>query len=258
MWYIYTHINIWVIYVYVCLRGLRLSERSSQNTEPHYDRISFNNFSEAHQPQKVCPYNRGVTKMIFLFYTFKFLILFCFQTREAKRVGDQDVNSLLVSAFSSFFLSSISSALLVSLWSLLWKWGGAEAQHTFVCPQPPCPVLPLPPLPVLSRMKAGMTVYIELTGSSTAVERCSVIGISFNRFLVALEGSAAPIVLLSSSQKILIVQEFGVLACLPKSVEAEVEVHLNHLFACFEKMDRKSYNHQPFHSQVVYRCWSYN
>lgn len=55
--------------------------------------------------------------------------------------------------------------------------------------------------------------------------------ISFNRFRVALMGSAAPVIQVSLSQKILVVQEFGVLACLPKAVEAEVEVRLNHLFA---------------------------
>lgn len=59
--------------------------------------------------------------------------------------------------------------------------------------------------------------------------------ISFIRFLVALESSTATGVQVTSSQKILIVQEFGVLACLPKSVEAEVEVQLNHLFALISK-----------------------
>lgn len=37
------------------------------------------------------------------------------------------------------------------------------------------------------------------------------------------------------SQKILIVQKFGVLASLPEAVEAEVKVELNHLFAWREK-----------------------
>lgn len=37
------------------------------------------------------------------------------------------------------------------------------------------------------------------------------------------------------SQKVLIVQKFGVLASLPEAVEAEVEVELDHLFAWREK-----------------------
>lgn len=33
------------------------------------------------------------------------------------------------------------------------------------------------------------------------------------------------------SQKLLVVQQLGVLSRLPESVETEVEIHLNHLFA---------------------------
>lgn len=86
-----------------------------------------------------------------------------------------------------------------------------------------------------------MTVYIGLTGRAL-VEQSSVIGSVFIRFLVVAlggGGSAAPVIQVSSSQKILIVQEFGVLACLPKSIEAEVEVQLNHLFALIGKRDRE-------------------
>lgn len=63
--------------------------------------------------------------------------------------------------------------------------------------------------------------------------------INFNRFLVALDGSAAPLIQMSLSQKILIVQEFGVLPCLPKAVEAEVKVCLDHLFALRRQLQRR-------------------
>lgn len=59
-----------------------------------------------------------------------------------------------------------------------------------------------------------------------------------NRVLVALDGSAEFTAEVPLSQKILIVQELGVLACFPKTVQAEVEVHLNHLFAYRRKGDQ--------------------
>lgn len=52
---------------------------------------------------------------------------------------------------------------------------------------------------------------------------------------MALEDSAASVIQGSLSQKILVVQEFRVLACLPKPVEAEVEIHFNHLFALIRR-----------------------
>lgn len=67
---------------------------------------------------------------------------------------------------------------------------------------------------------------------------------------MAFEGSGASFLRASLSQKILIVQEFRVLACLPKTVQAEVEVHLNHLFALIGKGDRKSLNHS-FRKQIL-------
>ena len=79
------------MYMYVS-GGLRLSERSSENIEPHYDKMNFGDFfffffSEAHQLQKVCPYNRGVNKMMFRFYTFEILILlFAFRLKRQREL----------------------------------------------------------------------------------------------------------------------------------------------------------------------------
>lgn len=55
---------------------------------------------------------------------------------------------------------------------------------------------------------------------------------------MALEGSAATLIQMSLSQKILIVQQLGVLPRLPKAVEAEVKVRLDHLFALKSRWDR--------------------
>lgn len=47
----------------------------------------------------------------------------------------------------------------------------------------------------------------------------------------------------SASLKVLIVQEFGVLPRLPKSIETEVEVLLNHLFAWIDGDDMRLVPH---------------
>lgn len=66
------------------------------------------------------------------------------------------------------------------------------------------------------------------------------------------------------SQKVLIVQKFGVLASLPEAVEAEVEVELDHLFAWGEKhsVSSLSEGNQPetlesifFHLLFVLLCF---
>lgn len=145
--------------------GLRLSERSSENIEPHYDRMNFGDiffFSEAHQLQKVCPYNRGVTKMMFRFYTCEFLILlFAFRLKRQRELLTKTVQvSVLV---PPFFLLRVFFGPFCVFESLTLKMTGRHSLFQF-CPQPPCPAIPLPPLPVLSRMIAGTAVYIELTG----------------------------------------------------------------------------------------------
>lgn len=182
--------------------------------------------NEAHPPQKVSLCNRGVTKMIFVFYTFE---LFAFKLKRQR----ESVTVQL--PFSSFF-KVFFWPFLVSPWSLLWA--AEEAQHHLVSSSLSC--LSSFFFLLLSQSSPGWKqVYIELTGRALLVEQGSVAGSVFNRFLVALEGSAAPIICVSSSQKFLIVQEFGVLARLPEPVEAEVEVLLNHLFALVGRWDRR-------------------
>ena len=130
---------------------------------------------------------------------------------------------------------------LCSLWSLLWKWGGAEAKHSSSCPSS---------VSLLSQSSPGWK-QAWLFILSWQVEHYSW---ALDQFLTGFSwhwggfwgegGSDAPIIRVSSSQKFLIVQQFGVLASLPESVEAEVEVHLNHLFALIGKWDTKRcYSH---------------
>lgn len=122
------------MYMYVS-GGLRLSERSSENIEPHYDRMYFGDFffSEAHQLQKVCPYNRGVTKMIFCFYIFEFLILlFAFRLKRQRELLTKRVQlSLLV---PPFFLSHVFFGPFCVFESLTLKMTGSRgtAYSSFV------------------------------------------------------------------------------------------------------------------------------
>lgn len=65
------------------------------------------------------------------------------------------------------------------------------------------------------------------------------------------------------SQKILIVQKFGVLASLPEAVETEIKVELNHLFAWRERdsVSKFSEGNQPGNTdnsstwKTNYSCW---
>lgn len=175
MWYIYvyTHIDIWVIYVHVCLRGLRLSERSSQNTEPRDDGMSFSAlFSEARQPQKSEVLTTEVwLKWCFFFYTFEFLLSNS-RGKESSRTAQL---SLLCPHF--FFYVYFYGPFFVSLWSLLWKMRRSrEAQHILARLQPPCPATPLPPprLPLQDESRCDCLYWVD--GSSTTVEQSSVIG----------------------------------------------------------------------------------
>ncbi len=99
---IYTHIEIWVSYVYVCLQSLSLSDRSSQNTEPHYGvMISLKHISF----RKCVLATEGGLKRYFFFTQFD--SPFCCQTQRAKRVGGQDVQVLcyfLIFSFTHIFL----------------------------------------------------------------------------------------------------------------------------------------------------------
>lgn len=125
---------MWIIYVYVCLRGLRLSERSSQNAEPHYDRMSFGDFSEAHQPQKYVLTTEAWLKWCFFFTLLNFWFsFFVFKLRRQRELVTKTWTVRLSLLFPHFFflLCVFLPALFVSLWSLLWKWGGAEAQAYF-------------------------------------------------------------------------------------------------------------------------------
>lgn len=159
--YIYTHINIWVINVYVYLRGLRLSDRSSQNTEPHYGRKSFSNFSEAHQLQKspkmMSLQQRGDWNVIF-FYTFR--LAFLLSNSRGKESWWPGCGQSRCFAISSCFLWRTFFFCPFCLWSLMM--GGRRHTIVLVCPQPPCPAIYLLPVPDESRYH--MTVYIELTG----------------------------------------------------------------------------------------------
>lgn len=260
--YIYTHIDMWIIYVYACLRGLRLSERSSQNTEPHYDYEWVSAIFLKHASLKsVRPYNRGVTKMIFLFFTLLnfWFSFFAFKLKRQRELVTKTWTVQLSLLFPHFFFFSFLMRIFFRPFLLVFDpYSENEEEqrhgHVLLCLQPPCPAVPLPPLQDESRCDRFL-YWVD--GSSTTVEQCSVIGSVSSGSSWHWRVPAAPVVQVSSSQKILIVQEFGVLACLPKSVEAEVEVHLNHLFALIGEMRQKKFeslwkqNHFAFREQYI-------
>ncbi len=118
----------------ICFRGLRLSERSSQNTEPHCDRMSFSDFSETRQPQKCVRTTEVWLKWYFFFTLFNFWFSFvAFKLKRQRELVTKAWTVQLSLLFPHFFafLCIFFPALFVSLWSLLWKWGGAEAQAYF-------------------------------------------------------------------------------------------------------------------------------
>lgn len=156
------------------------------------------------------------------------------------------MDSPVVSVFSSFFLLCISSALSVSLWSLHWKWGGAEAQHNLVCLQRPCPAChpsSSSPSPLQNESRYDCLYWVE---------HYSWAMFSHWTSFQLVPRDTGPFIHVSSSQKFLILQQFGVLPCLPKPVEAEVEVQLNHLFALVCKWDRRSLNHTWWKQNIPY------
>lgn len=155
---------------------------------------------------------------------------------EAERVSDCYVVSLAVSClFLICFFMCVVLALFVSLWPLLKK----QRQRNYKLHSESSASLSWHPhSSSYSPLPDECMFYTELMGRLLVLH-----WISFNRFIVALEGSAASVIQDSLSQKILVVQEFRVLARLPKSVEAEVEIHFNHLFALIRKSEEKSESH---------------
>lgn len=71
----YTH--VWTIYLYVCL-----SERSGQNTEPHWDKIKYSNYLKHISSKKQHPRNKCVNKIGSFFI---FLTPFLSATQKAER-----------------------------------------------------------------------------------------------------------------------------------------------------------------------------
>lgn len=209
MWYIQT--SRWGFYAYARrFLGPWLSERSSQNTEPHDDTMSFDSFW-------------GIS-------------------------ASKEGNSILLTGFqfslSAFKLKRQRESFRFNLCS-----SNKEEQPNIISHKPLCPQLP--PL-LYSTALCILTSFVSCVLSSSSsspgwkqvclvfifiqVEQRPVIRSVFTGSTRRL---CRTIIQVPPSQKILIVQEFGVLARLPKSVEAEIEVHLNHLFALSGKWDGK-------------------
>lgn len=170
--------------------------------------------------------------MTFLFYTF-----FAFKLQKLKDSTWRPV-FFVSSPFFFFVFSPFLTQIflgLFGLWSSLWNWGGATASLSLL-------LLSSPPLPDESRYYCwGLSWWVELC----SVDRSDLSGSSW-RWGAPLQ--------LSSSQQILVVQQLGVLTRLPEPVEAEVEVHLNHLFALMENENHllQKQNHFIWDQYIVY------
>lgn len=143
LWYIYTHIDVWIIYM----------ERSSQNTEPRYDRMSCDG------------------------HDVSFLHIFCFQTPEAKRF---DMTSSCLRLLPVFFLRLLpifNTDIFGPFWSLILPLE-LRRSHSLLVPPPLLPSSP--------RWKQVLLLGFELMGRVMFGR-----SIRFIRVLVALGGSAA-------------------------------------------------------------------
>ena len=136
---IYTHIDIWVIYVYVCLWVAEIiwevqwKHRTTLWQNEFWWFFFFFFFSEAHQLQKVCPYNRGVNKMMFRFYTFEILILlFAFRLKRQRELLTTTVQLPLL--VPHFFLLCVFFGPFCVFESLTLKMTGSRgtAYSSFV------------------------------------------------------------------------------------------------------------------------------
>ena len=165
MFYIHTHIGMWVIHVYACLQVIWEGPVETQNHNMMEWLSAI--LLEALGLQKV--QQRCDENDISYLYTFECLILLLRSLEKQRELICEFIPLLFPPFFSLLFVKS--RPLFVCLW--LGRWWRTEAQLCWVYLQPPSPSSPSP----LFGMKAGVwPVYIELMGGALHVERCSVNG----------------------------------------------------------------------------------
>lgn len=178
---IYTHIDIWVIYVYVCLWGTEIiwevqwKHRTTLWQNEFWWFFFFFFFLKHTSFKKSVLTTEVWIKWCFVFTHLKFWFSFLLSDSRGKESCWLRQSSCLSLSLIFFFYVCFSALFVfLSLW--LWKWRGAEAQLILVLSSASLSRHPSSssPSPLPDDSRYSCLYWVDR--SSTTVEQCSVVG----------------------------------------------------------------------------------